>query len=341
MHTPTGLKMPHYLLTGAGFSRNWGGWLADEAFEYLLGAPEIDDYLRNVLWETKLRVEGFEGALSIVQGAYASNRSAETKQHLNMFTQAVIGMFNAMQRAFNNLDFRNSELGNLQTFLEQFDAIFTLNQDTLLETVYAGPVRWGERWYGSYLPYMKFMGKPDQTYAFMLREPMTQETEFITQENYQPIYKLHGSWNWFAEPEGERLLVMGGNKTTSIGGFQVLTQYQTEFQTLLSQPDTHLMVIGYSFGDPHINGAIQTAATKGLRIFIIDTLGVEVIDKRSRRAQIPEPVTDLMLALMPRIVGASRRPLSETINSDLVENEKVMRFFEGQPHVVRIAPQPQ
>jgi hypothetical protein len=26
-----------YMLTGAGFSRNWGGWLADEAFEYLLG----------------------------------------------------------------------------------------------------------------------------------------------------------------------------------------------------------------------------------------------------------------------------------------------------------------
>jgi hypothetical protein len=36
--------MPYYLLTGAGFSRNWGGWLANEAFEYLLGAPEIDDY---------------------------------------------------------------------------------------------------------------------------------------------------------------------------------------------------------------------------------------------------------------------------------------------------------
>jgi hypothetical protein len=31
--------MPHYLLTGAGFSYNWGGWLAIEAFEYLLGAP--------------------------------------------------------------------------------------------------------------------------------------------------------------------------------------------------------------------------------------------------------------------------------------------------------------
>ena len=28
--------MPNLLLIGAGFSRNWGGWLATEAFEHLL-----------------------------------------------------------------------------------------------------------------------------------------------------------------------------------------------------------------------------------------------------------------------------------------------------------------
>jgi hypothetical protein len=31
--------MLHILLTGAGFSRNWGGFLATEAFEFLLGCP--------------------------------------------------------------------------------------------------------------------------------------------------------------------------------------------------------------------------------------------------------------------------------------------------------------
>jgi hypothetical protein len=330
--------MSHYLLTGAGFSRNWGGWLANEAFEYLLGAPEIDDYLRNILWRAKLRGEGFEGALSIVQDAYASNKSDETKQSLDRLTQAVIGMFDAMQTAFNKLDYRGSEL-RLQRFLSQFDGIFTLNQDALLETLYAGP-RWSERWYGSYLPYMKFIEEPAQPYTFMLRDPMTPDSEFITRENYQPIYKLHGSYNWFAESHGERLLVMGGNKTASIDAFRVLARYQDEFQAMLSQPDTHLMVIGYSFGDSHINDAVQTAATKGLRIFIIDTLGVDVIDKRNTRAQIPEPATELMQALMLRIIGASRRPLNEIINSDPVENEKVMRFFEGQAHMVRIAPQP-
>ncbi len=57
------LKMHHYLFTGAGFSRNWGGWHANEAFEYLVGAPEIDDDLRIISWEAKLRGEGFEGGV--------------------------------------------------------------------------------------------------------------------------------------------------------------------------------------------------------------------------------------------------------------------------------------
>jgi hypothetical protein len=331
--------MPYYLLTGAGFSRNWGGWLASEAFEYLLGPPEIDDYLRNILWAAKLRGEGFEGALSTVQAAYTSDKSPENKKRLDGLTRAVIGMFTAMQTAFNQLNYRDSDL-RFQRFLSLFDAIFTLNQDTLLETLYAGEVRWSERWYGSYLPYMTFIEEPPQHYPFMLRQSLTQDTGFITRENYQPIYKLHGSYNWFAEPKGERLLVIGGNKTGSIKAFQVLKRYQEEFLNMLLLPDTHLMVIGYSFGDPHINNAIQAAANKGLRLFIIDALGVDVIDKRNIRAQIPEPITDLMHALMPRIIGASRRSLIDIINSDPVENEKVMRFFEGQPHIVRIAPQP-
>ena len=56
--------MAHYLLTGAGFSYNWGGWLASEAFEYLLGAPEIDAELRALLWKNKEAGGGFEDALA-------------------------------------------------------------------------------------------------------------------------------------------------------------------------------------------------------------------------------------------------------------------------------------
>jgi hypothetical protein len=117
----------------------------------------------------------------------------------------------------------------------------------------------------------------------------------------------------------------------------VLDRYQHEFQKMLFQSDSRLMIVGYGFGDAHINSAIQAAAINGLRIFIIDTLGTDVIDKRNTQAPITEPVTDLMQALMSRIIGASRRPLNEILNNDRVEREKVMRFFEGQRDVVRIA----
>jgi hypothetical protein len=327
--------MAHYLLTGAGFSRNWGGWLANEAFEYLLGCAQIDDYLRQLLWTNKLQSGGFETALYIVQSTFANDPRPINKQRLDAITEAVLSMFAAMQTGFNGLDFRDHDL-RFQRFLARFDAIFTLNQDTLLETHYAGPVRWSERWYGSYLPYMKLMEEPEHSYQFMLRAPMTPDSQFLSEENHQPIYKLHGSHNWFSEGQGDRLVVIGGNKTGSINGSAVLARYQSDFEVALSRPGTHLMVIGYSFGDPHINGVLQASSLKGMRMFIVDPNGVDVIDKRSAKAQIPEPTTDMMNALMPSIVGASRRSLDAIIYSDLVEQEKVERFFESQEQIIRI-----
>lgn len=42
--------MNFLLLLGAGFSRNWGGWLADEAFEYLIGHNEIKNNKKLILY---------------------------------------------------------------------------------------------------------------------------------------------------------------------------------------------------------------------------------------------------------------------------------------------------
>jgi hypothetical protein len=67
--------MSHLLLLGAGFSRNWGGWLAQEAFEYLLGCNEVisDGNLRELLWKHQESGGGFEAALEELQRAYWAN----------------------------------------------------------------------------------------------------------------------------------------------------------------------------------------------------------------------------------------------------------------------------
>lgn len=57
--------MTHILLTGAGFSYNWGGMLASEVFQYLMGCEDVDAELRRLLW----RDRSFEDVLAALQRA--------------------------------------------------------------------------------------------------------------------------------------------------------------------------------------------------------------------------------------------------------------------------------
>lgn len=130
--------MKHYLLLGAGFSRNWGGWLASEAFEYLLGDPAVveNGRLRTLLWKHRTAA-GFEGALDELQ---RGNRQHSKDDELRL-RSAIQRMFEMMNSAFKS---KGPELGQhtfehpVRDFLCRFDAIFSLNQDLLLEYCYRG-----------------------------------------------------------------------------------------------------------------------------------------------------------------------------------------------------------
>ena len=149
---------------------------------------------------------------------------------------------------------------------------------------------------------------------------------FPRQPSLQPYFKLHGSSNWIDANNGRRLLVMGGNKATTIAQHPILKWNYQRFEEYLAKPSVRLMVIGYSFGDHHINQAIAEAADRGtLRLFVIDPLGVDVLDK-NRSAPIPGP-DPLFTRLQPHIIGASRRTVREIFGNDRVEHAKVIRFF--------------
>jgi hypothetical protein len=146
--------MPHYLLSGAGFSRNWGGWLANEAFEYLLGCEEIDDHLRYKLWQSKTSGNGFEDTLADLQQAYNHSRGAAVGKQLQIMVSALAGMFNAMAQSFmrREFEFNIDSRYSIRSFLERFDAIFTLNQDRLLEYHYLHTVVGRGRWSAAEYP---------------------------------------------------------------------------------------------------------------------------------------------------------------------------------------------
>lgn len=85
--------MRYLLLTGAGFSRNWGGWLADEAFEYLLGCAEVTPFIREQLWTSKGLKLGFEDTLRELRDQCAQNQSGGLLQELRAFETMLEGMF--------------------------------------------------------------------------------------------------------------------------------------------------------------------------------------------------------------------------------------------------------
>ena len=62
--------MNHFLLTGAGFTRNWGGILASEMFNQLLGSALLDEPLRRLL----LRDRNFEACLGIPSASLGSRK---------------------------------------------------------------------------------------------------------------------------------------------------------------------------------------------------------------------------------------------------------------------------
>jgi SIR2-like domain len=306
------------LLLGAGFSRNWGGWLASETFEYLLGCSEIDHHIRARLLSHR-NTDGLEGALAELQ--------EEGGTRLRRFEEALTRMFGDMNTALTKVEFEFQEDVEMliRNFLVRFDVIFTLNQDLLMERYYLDhnvALSSYRRWSGWQIPGMKPMPTPDpaDNTGKWIPDPSFQ---FI-RDSFQPYIKLHGSSNW-TDAGGTQLLVMGGNEPSAIDHFPILKWYHEQFRQILAKSDTRLMVIGYSFGDKHVNNAIFGAADYGdLQIFIIDPRGLDAIGDRWQSSTPGEP---MLPRLWQNLRGASRRSLREIFGNDRVEHAKVMRFL--------------
>ena len=332
-------QMNYILLTGAGFSRNWGGWLASEAFEYLLGCQEIlgNQYLQDRLWRN-LPTGGFENALAEVQANFKKNPQSNTQNLLDM-QRAVTKMFNDMNRGYfdnNVFEFQHAIERMVKTFLTKFDAIFTLNQDLLLEHYYINhdvSLISNNKWVGSELPGMQPIPNANVSNQDVWAKSKWMPDisgNFQLNSRFQPYFKLHGSSNWQEKSE-QPMLIMGGNKIRDINLHPVLRWYYEQFEGRLSAPNTRLMIIGYGFRDEHINTVIMNAVNQyGLKMFIVAPEGGDLARKinPTNAAAIRVP-TAIEETFEHGLIGASRRSLSETFGSDTIEFNKVMRFFEA------------
>src|ERR1700679_418934 len=142
--------MTHILLTGAGFTRNWGGWLAKEIEGDLLGRIQGDPDLRQRLQGGS----GFESVLETLQSE-AEGTDVTAKRRYADLQGAVAASFRAMNRALANrveFNFSNDRQYSVNAFLARFDAIYTLNQDLLLELHYDPSLESPRRWNAKFFP---------------------------------------------------------------------------------------------------------------------------------------------------------------------------------------------
>jgi hypothetical protein len=286
----------------------------------------------------------FEEALTELQNEVATSGRFGAPERLQKLETAVVDVFRDMNRSMAQAKFSFlDETGwTIPEFLTLFDAIFTLNQDLLLEKHYLIPPPVGlslvsrGRWDLGVIPGMDELPNPavaaGRLYDPLLaeRRPVASPRGTVIAPRQQPYFKLHGSINWQANNGGR--LLMGGNKPTTMQSHRILMWYADKFAETLSRPNARLMVIGYGFGDGHINQLIHEAWEKGgktLSIFIVHPDGREMLRKVNptygKPIYCPGPLEE--------IVGAydSTRPLRTTFDgSDPGEHDLLMQYAEGK-----------
>jgi hypothetical protein len=307
----------YLLLTGAGFTHNWGGWLAKELEGDLLGRLATIPALQRLVQNAA----NFEEALDTARGSFAGDQ-------VRALEMAVKDSFQAMNAALaERFSMFLGGKEHVVDFLARFDSIFTLNQDLLLEIHY-NALREGSRWKGTYYPGVIPSTLPAPTLPphkdEVLRRARRVGSIGAAEELQQPIYKLHGSVDW-TDDSGD-LFVVGGGKDTYIESKPLLVEYFRVFRERLLAPNTRLMVIGYGWNDVHVNRAIFDAAKSNhsLGLFHVNPSGREAI-LGPREAPIARYSTSTLAPL--KCIGESRRALTTTFGGDNLEYEKLMRFF--------------
>ncbi|HEY7338501.1 MAG TPA: hypothetical protein VH639_26680 [Bryobacteraceae bacterium] len=132
--------MNRILLTGAGFSQNWGGWLADEITNRLLNVinQSPDPAIIESYYDGIADGGNYETVLQSFQNLYRADPDSQ-ETSVRYVEGALRKCFIEMDRLYQGKDagLSNDATYNTEVFLAHFDAIFTTNQDRLVETLFA------------------------------------------------------------------------------------------------------------------------------------------------------------------------------------------------------------
>ena len=277
------------LLTGAGFTKDFGGYLGSEMWAVIFNQEEISHYPR--LRDLMLSVLDYEQAYSLVTDL--KDHLAFKEEEKQAFTRAIQKSYQQMHESICSGMMKHNYAKILfESVVHRFEGsltnndqikergfFFTLNQDLFLERFYYNEPRVSRM--------LKIPGIPNPNQKWFDRRlgqlgeedwvtlPTDEELQKIASHFWEPLegafayLKLHGSYGWKSAIWSDAM-VIGGQKAGFIEREPLLRWYFSLFKQVLYRPNCNLVVIGYSFRDAHINSVILEAIQKySLRLFAI------------------------------------------------------------------------
>jgi len=268
------------LLTGAGFTHNFGSYLARDMWAQIFNHEAVQKHSSVQRAMRNSDSFNFEAAYDdILYGDFREEEKTAIVEGLS----AAFANLDEIVTEFNDTP-SSIPLNSLARFIERFAGtpgnpgyIFTLNQDLFMErqvpfdgvlTTLPG-LKQGDRFNRN-----TFRHRPLDS----IRLQLPSEDEVKGCEDAYPkgaqhlVYvKLHGSTEWRGH-DGSVRPVIGRQKTKIIDQEPLLRWYARLFQqAITTPPNRKLLVIGYGFEDPHINDTIRLAcADHGLRLYVVD-----------------------------------------------------------------------
>lgn len=263
------------LLTGAGFTKNFGGLLSKEMWSKIFN----DSNIQNQPQLKKLLIEDYDYE-SIYYKVMNGEYKEDEKQALTTIIFKTYQMLDDIVREWtfrtdspypvNIHDVNNKLIDRFAGGKNQLGFFFTLNQDLFIERHFKS--------LNTSLIHPCVKKIPDSLTISMKLPLKTQDyvslpTKDKLEKQFFPrtlhYIKLHGSYGWKSS-DGFNKLVIGKNKEDQIANEPVLSWYFELFKEVIFKNSRKLFVIGYGFLDDHINEVIAESITKyGLKIYVL------------------------------------------------------------------------
>lgn len=272
------------LLTGAGFTKNFGGFLADEMWSHIFNNSLVQssELLRSELQDNF----DYESVYSnIIDNPKTGDEDKEK------IKKAVFDAYKKLDDATKGWVFNDSSphpvnIYGLGKLIQLFNSagndqgfFFTLNQDIFMERKFGytspGAPKFSEEFYHQLkdLTQSEFVTLKSEDIDNLVKKGIRDHAGFS-------YIKLHGSYGW-KSADGSNQLVIGKNKVGTISNEPLLKCYFDIFESVIKQGAKKILVIGYGFQDQHINEVLLNGVKNhNLKIIILGQ------DPRSLKARI-------------------------------------------------------